>query len=439
MIIDSVALARLQFGATASFHIIFPSLILGLALYLTVMEVCWLQTKNDVYRDQYQFWIKPFISVFLVGVVTGIVLSYQLDTNFGGLYRKTEAILMPIREIEFLNAVVLEAGCFGIMAWGWQRVGDKLHFVATLAVTAGVTISSVCILMRNAWMQTPSGAAMVGGELMLNDRMAALFSPSFPYRLSHVVGGACLCTAFFVLGISAWYLLQRRHQSFAKYSFRVALAVISVVAPLQIISGDLHGLNTLEYQPSKIAAIEGIWETARGVPMVLFAIPDQVQERNRLAIEIPSLASLILKHDPDGEIRGLKEFPRGDRPNIPLVFYSFRIMAGAGVLMLALPMLWHLLLRRRLLPGNRWFLWCCCAMLPSGFIATIAGWCVAEAGRQPWAIYGIARTADIFDAVPASHVDRSLLYIGLAYMLISALFIAFLGRTIKRGPYASGL
>jgi len=434
---DSVLLSRLQFGATASFHIIFPSLIIGLALYLAAMELCWLRSGDARYRAQYQFWLRPFAAVFVLGALTGVVLSYQLDTVFGGLYRMTRPVLVPVRNAEFLSTMLIGVGCFGVMVGGWRRAGAALHCAATLLLAAGVLVSTMCILVRNSWMQTPVGAVLVDGQLRpTGGVLDMLLSPSLPYRFVHVVGGACLSTAFFILGIAAWYLLRRRHLAFAEHSFRLAMGVVCVAAPLQILSGDLHGLNTLRYQPVKIAAIEGLWDSRRAAPMVLAAVPQPERERNAHALEIPALASLILTHQRDGRLAGLKAFPPDQRPNVPLVFYSFRVMVGCGLLMLLPPLLWLGVLRRRL-PHSPWFLRGCCAMLPSGLISTIAGWCVTEEGRQPWAIFGLVRTMDIVEPAGAAHTGHLIVMLGLAYAAIAALCLVLLARMVRRGPRAA--
>ncbi len=431
---NQILLSRFHFGATASFHIIFPCLIIGLALYLTVLEALWLKTKREFYRIHYRFWLKPFAATFIIGVVSGVVLAYQLDTVFSDFYRTTINVLVPIRKVEFINVMLLEGGCFAVMVWGWRLVGDRLHFLATVLFTTGVIISAVCILARNSWMQTPAGFLLSDGRLLLEDSFSAIFNPSFPYRFLHMLGAAAVSTAFFILGISAWLLLQNRHRLFAQFSLRVSLGVISVLIPLQLLSGHWHGLNTQHYQPAKLAAIEALWDTTPGAPLVLFAIPDQELERNRYAVEIPKLASVILAHDPNAEIRGLKEFPKAERPNVPVVFFGFRLMVGMGLMMLAVAITGLILRRQQRLYKSRWFLKICCAMLPSGFIATIAGWCVAEAGRQPWVVYGLIKTAEITRSIPASQVMQSLTTIGIAYSVMFVLFISFLWIVIKRGP-----
>jgi cytochrome d ubiquinol oxidase subunit I len=434
MEVDYILLARLQFGITASIHIIFPSLIIGLVIYLSVLEILWLKTKREIYLIQYQFWLKPFAILFVVGLITGVVLSYQLDAIFSDFYHKTINILIPIRKLEFANAMLLEAGCFGIMIWGWQRVGNRLHLLATLMVTLGVLVSVNCILARNSWMQTPSGFSLIDGQLLLKDQLAAILNPSFPYRLLHMIGAALLSTAFFVMGISAWFLLKRHHQEFARFNLAIALPLIEILVLLQLISGDLHGLNTRDHQPIKLAAIEGLWDTTEGAPMVVFGIPDQALERNHYAVEIPKLASLIITHQVNGRITGLKEVPKEERPYVPVVFFSFRIMVAMGLLMLVVGTTGVVLQLKNRLYDCRWFLLIACGMLPSGLIATIAGWWVTEAGRQPWVVYGLIKTAEVVNPLSASHIIKSLCFIGIVYGILVSLAIYYLWRVVKGGP-----
>ncbi len=437
MEIDPIFLSRLQFGVTASFHIIFPCLVIGFAFYLAILEFLWIRTRKEQYRAQYKFWLKPFAAVFIIGMITGVVLSYQLDTTFGEFYKKTAAILVPIRRVELLNVLLLEGGTLGIMVWGWRRVGTRLHFTATLMMVLGVLISGVCITARNSWMQTPDGFAMVGDQILLQNWFSAIFSPSFPYRFLHMLAAAYLSTAFFVLGISAWFLIKRQYRDFAQYSSRFALITIFIMTPAQIFLGHLHGVNTHEHQPLKIAAIEGLWETKHGAPMVLFGLPDQEAEQNRYAMEIPNLASLIVTHDIDGELMGLKEVPKKERPYVPLVFFSFRVMVAVALLMLLVGAIGIFLMKKGSLYQSRWFLRTCVAMTPSGFIATIAGWCVTEAGRQPWVVSGLVKTNEIVTSAPSSQVVEFLSVIFTFYALLFLIFLYSLWMFIKRGPTQS--
>lgn len=431
---DYFSLSRLVFALTAGFHIIFPCLIIGLAIYLTALETLWLSTRKEIYRVQYQFWVKIFAAAFITGFITGLVLSYQLDTTFNELYRETLEILVPIRRVELINAMVLEAGALAVMAWGWGRVGERLHFTATLMMMSGLIVSLCCILARNSWMQTPDGFAVVDGQLVVTDWLAVVINPSFPYRLFHMLGAAVLSTAFFVTGISAWFLLRKRDVSFARFSIRAGIATIAIATPLQILSGDLHGLNTKEYQPVKLAAIEGLWETRSGVPLVLFAIPDLKSEQNKYSIEIPKLASLILTHRLDGAVEGLESVLPERRPNVPIVFYSFRIMVALGLVMLVIGYTGLVLLRKNNLYQTRWFLRLCFVMIPGGFAATIAGWCVTEAGRQPWVIYGLLTTSEVINTKSNLQSLHSLTLLGLTYVVLLATFIVYVRQRVTLGP-----
>jgi cytochrome bd ubiquinol oxidase subunit I len=434
MDIDFVLMARIQFGLTACIHIIFPTLLIGLAAYILVMEGLWLKTGNAVYREQWEFWLKPFAAVFAIAVITGAVLSFQLNTLFGGLYEKTAAVLVPIRRIEFANALFVLSGFFGIMAWGWRRFTPRAHFAACVIVMLGIMVSVVCVLARNSWLHTPAGYTMAGSDIQLASLWPVVFNPSFPYRFAHMVGAALASTAFVIMGVCCGYLLRRRHQAFARLGLRAALIAAAVTVPLQIFSGDLHGLNTRDYQPTKLAAIEGLWETTRGAPLVLFAWPDGDAESNRYAVEIPRLASLIVIHDMNGRIAGLKAVPKNERPSVPMVFYSFRVMVGLGLLMLAVSGSGLILLYRKRLYHSRWFLRLACFAAPAGLAATIAGWCVTETGRQPWLIHGLVKTADIVSPLHAAHAAGFIAIIACAYAI---LFIGcgwYLLCVFRRGP-----
>lgn len=437
MDIDPILLARVQFGLTACIHIVFPSLLIGLASYILVMEALWLKTRRPTYREQWLFWLKPFAAVFVVAVITGAVLSFQLNTLFSGLYEKTAAVLVPIRRIEFANALFVLAGFFGIMVWGWRRFAPRAHFLASLIVLLGIMVSVVCVLARNSWLQTPAGYALVDGEIQLTSLAQALFNPSLPYRLAHMVGAALSSTAFVIMGVSAGYLLRGRHRTFASLGLRAGLLAAAVLVPLQMFSGDLHGLNTRDYQPAKLAAMEGLWETTRGAPLVLFAWPDVEAGKNRYSVEIPRLASLIVTHDLNGKITGLNDVPKSERPYVPMVFYSFRVMAGLGLLMLATTIAGLILLRRKRLYDSRWFLRLACCTAPAGLAATIAGWCVTETGRQPWVIYGLVKTADIVNQSHAAQSADFIFYVAIAYVGILAAFGRYLLGVLRRGPAAA--
>ncbi|MVF14976.1 cytochrome ubiquinol oxidase subunit I [Ketobacter sp. MCCC 1A13808] len=434
MDVDYILISRLGFAFTASYHIIFPSLIVGLAFYLTALEALWLKTGQENYRLQYLFWLKPFTAAFFVAVITGVGLSFQLDTHFGQFYYKTIDILAPIRHFELINAIVLEAGSLGVMWWGWKRVGKKLHFAATLMMSLGIIISFVCIIARNSWMQTPDGYELVAGQLVLTDWFAAIINPSFPYRFTHMLLAGLMSTACFVLGLSAWFLIKQQQINFARFNLHVALTAIVILAPLQIFIGDLHGLNTRENQPMKIAAIEGLWKTTDGAPLVLFGIPDKEKAENKNAIEIPKLASLILTHKTDGEVKGMNAFPKQNWPNVALIFYSFRIMVALGFWIVLIGFIGCYLRYKNKLNNNKIFLRIAIFTIPAGFIATIAGWLVAEAGRQPWVIYEIIKTKDILLPISRTEAIHSLLLMGIIYGLTLIGFLYAMFRILTKNP-----
>lgn len=438
MELDAVLLSRIQFGFTVGFHILFPTLTIGLAAFLAFVEWRWLRTRDDVYLAQYRFWVRIFALGFGMGVVSGVVLSYEFGTNFSRFSAATGDILGPLLSYEVLTAFFLEAGFLGIMLFGWNRVGPRLHFTATLMVAVGTSLSAFWILSANSWMHTPAGYEVVDGRFLPLDWWAIVFNPSFPYRLVHMLLASYLTTCFVIAGLSAWYLLKNQHREFARRGLSIALWAAVVLAPLQIVAGDLHGLNVQEHQPMKVAAMEGLWQTRKGAPLVLFAIPDQKAETNRFAVEIPNGASLILKHDPDGEVKGLNEVAPADRPNVPVVFFAFRLMVGIGFLFLAVA-IWSLWLRwRGGFDGRSWFLRACVATLPLGFVGTIAGWIVAEVGRQPWVVHGLMRTADAVSNIPAAQVMTSLILFVAVYGILFAAFLYYVGRLVAKGPDGNG-
>ena len=344
---SALDLARLQFAFTVSFHIILPSFTIGLASYLMVLEALWLWTGRRIFIDTFQYWIKIFAVAFGMGVVSGIVMSYEFGTNWSVFSDKTGPILGPLLGYEVMSAFFLEAGFLGIMLFGMERVGKRLHFLATSMVAFGTFLSAFWILSANSWMQTPTGYSINDvGQFVPEDWFKIVFNPSFPYRLVHMLLAAFLTTSFVVGAVGAFHMMRERHCEGGRLMFSMAMWMACIVAPLQIFAGDLHGLNTLEHQPAKIAAMEGHFETRKGAPLILFGIPDMVQERVNYAIEIPKLGSLILTHRLDGEIKGLKEWPKEDRPNAAIVFWSFRIMVAIGFAMVGLG-LWSLWARFR--------------------------------------------------------------------------------------------
>ncbi|HEY4144758.1 cytochrome ubiquinol oxidase subunit I [Pinirhizobacter sp.] len=432
---DALTLARLQFAFTVSFHIIFPAISIGLASYLAVLEGLWLRTGKQVYRELFNFWSKIFAVGFGMGVVSGVVMSYEFGANWAGFSRVAGAVTGPLLAYEVLTAFFLEAGFLGIMLFGWNRVGPKLHFLATLMVAVGTLISTFWILSSNSWMQTPQGYEFVDGRIVPVDWFAVIFNPSFPYRLMHMALAAFIVSATLVAACGAWHLLRGRRDPGVKTSFSMAMWMILVTVPIQIAVGDAHGLNTRQYQPAKIAAIEGLWETEKGgTSLNLVGWPDMKNERTDYAVKIPHLGSLILTHSWDGEIKGLKDFAPEDRPNSTIVFWSFRIMVGMGLLMLLLGVLGLLSRPKQKLYEARWLQRFALWMGPSGLIALLAGWVTTEAGRQPWVVYGVLRTADASSALSAQQVGTSLMIFVIVYFLVFGTGIYYMLKLMGKGP-----
>ncbi|MCQ4167242.1 cytochrome ubiquinol oxidase subunit I [Tahibacter harae] len=431
---DAEFLSRIQFGFVISFHVLFPAFSIGLASWLAFIEAMWLRSRSDLWRDLYFFWLKIFAVVFGMGVVSGIVMSFQFGTNWARLSEQAGGILGPLLSYEVLTAFFLEATFLGVMLFGWRKVSDRTHFLATCMVALGTLVSSFWILSASSWMHTPAGHQFIDGSYQPVDWWAVIFNPSFPYRLTHMVLAAFITTAFVVGGSAAIYLLRGRWQDKAQVMLRCAVAFIAIVVPLQIVAGDLHGLNVREHQPAKLAAIEARWETETHVPLTLFAWPDEAAETNRYAVDVPYLGSLILTHSLDGEVKGLKDFAPGDRPPVKPVFFAFRVMVGLGFAMLGLAA-WGLLLwwRGRLFT-QRGFLRVFAAMLPAGFVAVLAGWYVTEIGRQPWVIYGLMRTRDAFSGVDLVSVAISLTSFVVVYAIVFGFGIWYLYRLFAAGP-----
>lgn len=434
--LTALELARIQFGFTVSFHIIFPAITIGLASYLAVLEGLWLWKKDTVYRDLYQFWSQIFAVNFAMGVVSGLVMAYQFGTNWSYFSAFAGSITGPLLAYEVLTAFFLEAGFLGVMLFGWNKVGPGLHFFATVMVAIGTLVSATWILASNSWMQTPQGFEIIDGRVVPVDWLKVIFNPSFPYRLAHMTIAAFLSTALFVGASGAWHLLKGRGTPAVRTMFSMSLWMVLVVAPIQIAVGDAHGLNTLEYQPAKVAAMEGHWrnEPGEGVPLILFGLPDMEAETTRYAIEIPRLGSLILTHSLDGQFPGLSEYPRLDRPNSTIVFWSFRIMVGLGVLMLLLG-LWGVWQRwRRNLFGNPLFLRFALLMGPSGLIAILAGWFTTEIGRQPWVVYGVMRTEDAVSNHSALALSTTLIVFIVMYFAVFGTGVSYMLKLIAKGP-----
>ena len=434
--LDALMLARIQFGFTISFHIVFPALTIGMASYLVVLEALWLKTKQQAYRDLYLFWAQVFAVNFAMGVVSGLVMAYQFGTNWSAFSDFAGAITGPLLAYEVLTAFFLEAGFLGVMLFGWSRVGPGLHFFSTLMVALGTLVSATWILASNSWMQTPQGYAIVDGRVVPTDWLAVIFNPSFPYRLAHMTVAAYLATALVVGAAGAWHLLRGRDDVAIRTMTSMAMWMLLLVAPVQILIGDLHGLNTLSHQPAKIAAIEGHWDNrpGEGVPLTLIGWPDMEREINHFAVEIPRLGSLVLTHTWDGQFPGLKSYPRSDRPNATVVFWSFRIMVGLGLLMLALGF-WSLLARwRGSLYRSRALLRSTVVMAPAGLVAILAGWITTEGGRQPWVVYNVMRTADGVSVHHTTQLGITLALFVLVYVVLFGAGTIYVLRILAHGP-----
>jgi cytochrome d ubiquinol oxidase subunit I len=434
--LSALTLARWQFAFTVSFHFIFPAISIGLASYLAVLEGLRLVTGENVYRDLFNFWKKIFAVAFGMGVVSGIVMAYQFGTNWSVFSDKVGPVIGPLMGYEVLTAFFLEAGFLGVMLFGEKRVGPGLHFFATLMVAVGTLISATWIIAANSWMHTPAGYSIAAnGQFVPESWLAIIFNPSFPYRLVHTVLAAYLTTAFAVGGVGAWHLLRNRKSPAARRMFSMAMWMAVIVTPIQILAGDQHGLNTLEHQPAKIAAMEGDYETKPGTPLILFGIPDDQNEVTRYALEIPNLGALILTHDWNGSIKGLKDFPKDQRPPAAIIFWSFRIMVGLGFAMLGLG-LWSLARRFTKLDlyKDRWLQRACVLMLPSGFVAVIAGWVTTEVGRQPYTVYGLLTTANSASPIAAPAIATSLLAFIIVYFAVFGAGIFYIYRLCRSTP-----
>ncbi len=437
---DAVTLARAQFAFTVSAHIIFPAFTIGLASYLAVLEGLWLWTREDRYMRVFDFWKTIFAVVFGMGVVSGIVMSYQFGTNWSVFSDKTGPILGPLMGYEVLSAFFLEAGFLGVMLFGKNRVGEKLHFFATLMVAAGTLFSAFWILSVNSWMQTPAGYGINDvGQYVPTDWWAAIFNPSFPYRFVHMVLAAYLTTAFVVGGVGAWHLLRDRADPAARIMFSMAMWMALIVAPLQVVAGDFHGINTLEHQPAKVAAMEGHWdETIRGAPLILFGLPNDEGETTDYKVEIPHLGALILTHEWNGSVNGLKHWPKEERPPSIIVFWSFRIMVALGFAMVGIG-LWSSVLRLRgRLFDSPWLHGSAVVMGPAGFAAVLAGWVTTEVGRQPYTVYGLLTTAQSASPLEAPAVGASLIVFVLVYFAVFGAGTFYVLRLMAKPPSGGG-
>ena len=434
--LDAVMLARVQFAFTIMFHIIFPAFSIGLASYLLVLETLWLRSGKSVYLNLFRFWMKIFAVAFGMGVVSGIAMSYQFGTNWSVFSDKAGPIIGPLMAYEVLTAFFMEAGFLGVMLFGMGRVSKSLHVVATGIVAAGTLVSAFWILAVNSWMHTPAGFSINEvGQFVPEDWLDILFNPSLPFRLVHMVLAAYLTTALVVGAVGAFHLLRERTNAEARKMFSMAMWMVAVVAPLQVVAGDLHGLNTLEHQPVKVMAMEGHYESyPQGAPLFLFGVPNEAKQRLDYALGIPRLGSLILHHDPDHPVKGLDTVPDEDQPPVTAVFFSFRIMVGIGLLIVLLAFASLVLRRRRRLFESPVFLRAAVAMGPSGFVAIVAGWVTTEVGRQPYTVYGRLLTGDSASPVDTPAVAASLTAFVVVYLVVFGFGIWYLLRMMRRGP-----
>jgi cytochrome d ubiquinol oxidase subunit I len=424
---DALILARMQFAANITFHILFPTISIALGWTLLFFRLRWLKTHDDAWLMAYRFWTKVFALTFALGVVSGITMSFQFGTNWPGFMERVGNIAGPLLGYEVLTAFFLEATFLGVMLFGHGKVSERAHLVATGLVAFGTTMSAFWILALNSWMHTPAGHEVRNGEFFVASWLQVIFNPSFPYRLVHVLLASGLTVAFVLAGVSAWQVLKGKANMSTPKALRTGLTLGAVLIPLQIIAGDMHGLNTLQHQPQKIAAMEGIWETGRGAPLLLFAWPDEATRSNRYEIAIPKMAALILKHDAEGELRGLGDFKGAkgyEHPPVKPLFYGFRIMVGTGLLMLAFSWLGLWLLRRHGWAAGqlpRPLLWGLAGMSFSGWVATVAGWYVTEIGRQPFIVFGLIRVDEVASKVPSPMIAATLaLYVTVYLALIVA-------------------
>jgi len=438
-LIDGTMLARLQFAFTISVHIIFPAFSIGLAAFIATLLVRWRLTGDEQLRNLAQFWTKIFAVSFAMGVVSGLVLSYQIGTNWSGFSVATGNILGPLIGYEVQTAFFLEASFLGIMLFGWNRVSPNLHVTAAVLVAIGTSMSAFWILSANSWMQTPAGYSLQDGVAVPEDWFKIIFNPSFPYRFAHMFTAAYLTTSLVVASVGARYMLAGKYQAHARTMLHMGLGMVAILAPLQAVIGDQHGLNTLQHQPQKVAAIEAHWQDEGPIPLVLFAWPDEKAEVNNFEIAVPRLGSIILTHSLDGRIKGLKDFAVTDRPPVKVPFFAFRAMVGVGFLLIAIGFAGVWLWYRGKLYDTRWYLSVLRWSWPLGFIAILSGWYVTEVGRQPWLATDIIRTADAVSPVPASAVIFTLTLFVLVYCIVFSMGIYYINRLIVHGPARDSL
>ena len=425
---EALLLARVQFGLNIGFHILFPTITIGLGWMLAVFRMRYERTRDPAWLTTYKLWVKVFALSFAMGVVSGIVMSFQFGTNWPGYMNKVGNIAGPLLGYEVLTAFFLEATFLGVMLFGMNRVSGRVHVASAFIVAFGTTVSAFWILALNSWMQTPAGHAIDNGQIIAGSWLAVIFNPSFPYRLAHMLLASGITASFLVAGLSAWRLLKAPNDPSAQKTLRFGAHIAALLVPLQVIVGDLHGLNTLEHQPAKVAALEAIWKTEKGAALTLIGIPNEEKKRTDYAIMIPKAASLILAHDADAELKGLDAFK--EHPPVAPVFFSFRIMVGVGVLMLALAWVGSLILRTR---TPRWLLWTFAGFTFSGWVATLAGWMVTEIGRQPWLVTGILRTADAAGDASGAQVGASLTGYVLTYAALLLSYMVVITHLAGKG------
>ena len=436
---DPVLLSRFQFAFVITFHIIFPTFTIGLSAYIAVLGALWVRTGNERFHTLMRFWTRIFAVSFAMGVVSGIVMSYQFGTNWSHFSLVVGNVVGPLIGYEVLTAFFLEATFLGVLLFGFDKVPPWLYVLSGFFVAGGTAFSAFWILSANSWMQTPAGFVMKNGIAFPTDWLAAIFNPSFPYRFAHMVNAAYLTTGFVVLAVGARYLLANRNIEVSRTMLRMAIGLVVILAPLQLIIGDLHGLNTLEHQPIKVAAMEGHWDSNQaGVPFEIFAWPNEKTESNDYSISIPHASSLILTHSWDGKFKGLKSVPPQDRPPVATVFFAFRIMVGLGLFMIAAAFVGAFLWWRGTLFETRWYLWIMSQCWWIGFVSVIAGWFTTEVGRQPWIVQGVLRTSDAVSPVPGNSVATTLILFVLAYGVVFSFGIYYINRLIHWGPEPSG-
>jgi len=427
---EALLLARVQFGLNIAFHILFPTITIGLAWLLVVFRIRYERTRDPAWLGTYKLWVKVFALTFAMGVVTGIVMSFQFGTNWPGYMNKVGNVAGPLLAYEVLTAFFLEATFLGVMLFGMNKVSGRMHVASAIIVAFGTTVSAFWILALNSWMQTPAGHVFDNGVLIAGSWLEVIFNPSFPYRLTHMLMASGITASFLVAGLSAWRLLKAADDAAARKTLRFGAHLAAVLVPIQILVGDLHGLNTLEHQPAKIAAMEALWQTERGAPLTLIGFPNRETRSNDFALTLPKGASLILTHTLEGEVKGIEEFG-DDAPPVAQVFWAFRVMVGMGVLMLLLAWGSFFILRKPEIP--KWLLWAFAGFTFSGWVATLAGWLVTEIGRQPWLVTGVLYTADAVGDASGGELGASLTAYVLTYTVLLISYVVVLTHLAGKG------